>query len=44
MGHLWRDLNRTIEGMESQEWMLVLIVVIVIGFFCMRGFGSRSDY
>ena len=35
---------RTIDSMDTQEWMLVLIGVIVVGFLCMRGFGSRSQY
>lgn len=44
MGHLWRNVMRTVDSMDTQEWMLALIAVIVVGFLCMRGFGSRSQY
>lgn len=30
--------------MGPRQWGLVLVVVIVVGFACMRGFGSRSSY
>ena len=44
MNRLWQDAIDLIDGMGTQEWMLVLVGVIVLGFFCMRGFGSRSNY
>ena len=44
MGQVWRQVMRHIEHMDSQEWMLVLFGVVIVGFICMRGFGSRSDY
>lgn len=44
MGQLWRNLMRMADRMDTQEWALVLIGVIVVGFLCLRGFGSRSDY
>jgi len=44
MDHLWRDFMRLIDGMGAQEWALVLVASIVVGFFCLRGFGSRSKY
>jgi hypothetical protein len=31
-------------SLDRQEWLIVLLVVTVIGFFCMRGYGSRSNY
>jgi hypothetical protein len=30
--------------LDKQEWLLVLIAAVVIGFFALRGFGSRSNY
>jgi hypothetical protein len=30
--------------LDPQQWLLVLLVVIIIGLICMRGFGSRSQY
>ena len=44
MGSLWRDAMQLAVRMDVHEWALVLIGVIVVGFFCLRGFGSRSDY
>jgi uncharacterized membrane protein len=34
----WNWLNR----LNYQEWFLLLGIVAVLGFLCMRGFGSRS--
>ena len=31
-------------GLTRQNWMIVLGIVVVVGFFCMRGFGSRTNY
>ncbi len=44
MANLWKDLLRLIDKMGPQEWLLVLVGAIIVGFFCMRGFGSRSQY
>lgn len=44
MGHLWREIMRTVNHMDAQHCILVLVGVIVVGLFCLRGFGSRSRY
>ena len=44
MSHFSRDVIRFIERMDSQDWLLTLVAVVVVGLFCMRGFGSRSNY
>ena len=44
MSHYVNKALRFIETMSTQEWMLVLFGVVLVGFFCMRGFGSRSKY
>ncbi len=47
MDHVWRLWNvvmRFIERMDTQEWAIVLAAMIVVGFLCMRGFGSRANY
>ena len=31
-------------SLNKSEWMLVMIVVVAVGFICLRGFGSRKDY
>ena len=30
--------------LTREEWVVVLAVVSVLGFFCMLGYGSRSKY
>jgi hypothetical protein len=48
---MWLDLE-TLMGkvqshmlhMDRQEWIVAFAVVIVIGSFCLRGFGSRTHY
>jgi len=44
MDDLVRQVMRTIDQMGTQEWGLALGAMVVFGFFCMRGFGSRSGY
>jgi len=39
-GSVWAWFN----GLERQEWLVLLGTVAVLGFFCMRGYGSRSHY
>lgn len=35
---------RHVDRWSSQEWLLALIIVLAIGFCCMRGLGSRSKF
>ena len=44
MGNYCRQVLRFLEQLDTQEWVLVLMGLVVVGFLCMRGFGSRSDY
>jgi hypothetical protein len=44
MAHLWKEVVRYTAHFSAQEWLLLLLAVIVVGFFCLRGFGSRSNY
>jgi hypothetical protein len=44
MGDVYRYAMRWFNGLDKQEWLLVLIAAVVIGFFALRGFGSRSNY
>jgi hypothetical protein len=30
--------------MDTQDWAIVAICLVLFGFFCMRGFGSRTKY
>ncbi len=39
--------NRTMHwfySLDMQGWFLVLCGAVVLGAFCLRGFGSRSNY
>ena len=44
MTRLFHDALRYLERLDTQGWVLLLLGVIVVGFFCLRGFGSRSNY
>jgi hypothetical protein len=41
---LIREIFRYADRLDPQQWLLVLVVVIIIGAICMRGLGSRSNY
>jgi len=36
----WQWIN----SLDRQEWLMLLSLVAGLGFFCMRGYGSRSNY
>lgn len=38
------DIIRIIGRLDRTQWVLVFVAVMVVGFFCMRGFGSRNNY
>jgi len=33
-----------IDRMDMQDWVVVLFIMILVGWICMRGYGSRSNY
>ena len=35
---------RQLNQLGTWEWFAVLLVVLCLGVFCMRGFGSRTGY
>ena len=37
-------IHRQLGDLSRTQWVMVLSVVLVIGFICMRGFGSRTKY
>jgi hypothetical protein len=44
---LWEPYYYVMHWLNSrnpQEWFLLLIAVLVLGAFFLRGFGSRSKY
>jgi len=44
MHELVRHVTRFVDGLDTQQWLWVLVGVVVVGLVCLRGFGSRSDY
>ncbi|MBW3600345.1 MAG: hypothetical protein KY475_24155 [Planctomycetes bacterium] len=39
-----REVMRVIMRMDVDHWLIVFGVLVAIGVFCMRGFGSRTSY
>lgn len=44
MAEIYREIMRYCDQMETQHWLYVLVGVVLVGLFCLRGFGSRSNY
>ena len=44
MWDIYHSLIGRINRFDAQDWLLVFAVVVGVGVFCMRGFGSRSSY
>jgi hypothetical protein len=42
--HFYNDVMRVCERMNTQEWLFALLGLVVVGWICLRGFGSRSSY
>ncbi len=38
------SILRSVNGWGLWEWVLVGIAILMVGLFCMKGFGSRSNY
>jgi hypothetical protein len=44
---MWTYYKETVDWLfklDSQEWFLAMCAALLIGFFALRGFGSRSNY
>ena len=44
MSEIVNRAMRWVNNIDSQDWLIVLVVAVVLGFFMLRGFGSRSNY
>jgi len=44
MGQLYRQAMQWFNSLDRQEWLLVLIFVVIAGFLCLRGMGSRKQF
>ncbi|MBN1588398.1 MAG: hypothetical protein JW888_02685 [Pirellulales bacterium] len=41
---LYRDLMRLVQRMQPEEYLMLLVMGVALGFYCLRGFGSRTRY
>jgi hypothetical protein len=44
VGQFYDAVMRVAEHMGPQDWVLVLAGLVIFGWLCLRGFGSRSSY
>jgi hypothetical protein len=44
INQLERMLSSTISRLDTRDWLVFLAVVVAVGIFCMRGYGSRKNY
>jgi len=44
MWQLYYSLMHSVRRFDQNDWMFVFLFVVVVGIFCMRGFGSRASY
>lgn len=44
MRDLYNQIMNWCAHANRTEWMVVLVVAMLLGFLCMRGYGSRSNY
>ena len=38
------EVAKVMGTLDRKEWFMVFVGVVVLGFLCMRGFGSRANY
>jgi hypothetical protein len=38
------ELRRLFWQMDRQQWIFVFVGALLLGFVCLRGFGSRTQY
>jgi len=44
MSHYFQEIMRHVDHLGPRGWFWVLAAAIIVGAFCLRGFGSRSRY
>ena len=40
----YRHVFERLEALDFQQVALLVLLIVAFGFYCLRGFGSRSDY
>jgi len=41
---LFHSIAYRLEHLDYQQFALLTLVIVAVGFWCMRGFGSRTNY
>ncbi len=44
MSQLYREFLRLFDRLDTQQWLVVLVIAVVVGMICLRGVGSRSSF
>jgi hypothetical protein len=44
MNDVYNHAMHWMNGLDKQDWLLVLVGAVVVGFLALRGFGSRTNY
>jgi len=44
MGRYLHEIVHAIEQMGTQEYIIAVAIAVAIGYFCLKGFGSRAEY
>ncbi len=44
LSSLWNSLLNSAAGLSRTQWVMLFVAALIVGFICMRGFGSRSNY
>ena len=41
---LYRTVFQRLENLDLQQTILLVMIIVGFGVYCLRGFGSRHDY
>ena len=41
---LYRTVFTRLEHLSFEQYTLLVVVIVAVGIYCLRGFGSRSNY
>ena len=42
--NFYRIVFERVENLDFHQISLLVLAIVAFGFYCLRGFGSRSDY
>jgi len=41
---VWNEFAYLAGQLDQQAWLVICAIAMVVGYFCLRGFGSRNSY